>query len=88
MSNVDTELLNEFVVESRENLDQVEPDLLALDTSGATLDQDLINRIFRAVHSVKGAAGYFGLESINKLSHAMENLLMKVRDGIIKITPR
>ncbi|MBN2722846.1 MAG: chemotaxis protein CheW [Deltaproteobacteria bacterium] len=75
----DLELLQEFVVESSEHLSSVENELAAL--YGLDGDLEIVNRIFRAVHSVKGAAGFFGLTKINRLSHTMESLLMKIRDG-------
>jgi two-component system chemotaxis sensor kinase CheA len=82
MTDADRELLDEFVVEAREQLEQVEPDLLGLDPSGP-LDNQVVNRIFRAVHSVKGAAGFFDLRVVNALAHAAESALMPVRDGAL-----
>lgn len=79
MSIQDAEVLAAFVEESREHLEASEADLLALEQN--TDDQELINRIFRAVHSTKGGAGFFGLQKITKLSHTMENLMSKIRDG-------
>ncbi len=84
MSDMDRELIQEFVVESREHLEDVERDLLDIDIEQS--DQETINRIFRAVHSVKGAAGFFGFEKVNRLAHIMENVLMKVRDGELSFT--
>ncbi|MBN2798871.1 MAG: chemotaxis protein CheW [Deltaproteobacteria bacterium] len=81
MSDLDLELVEEFVVESRELLEAAESDLLALDLSQGAPGQEVVNRIFRAVHSVKGAAGFFGLEVIGVLAHRLESVLMKVRDG-------
>ena len=82
-----TEFLETFVEESQEHLQSIEPDLLALEESGENVDQDVINRIFRGVHSLKGASGFFGLTNIESLSHVMENLLMQVRDYGLKVTP-
>lgn len=78
---MDESLLQEFIVESREHLETIEPDLLVLETQHDGADQETINRIFRAIHSIKGASGFFGLEAIKNLSHVMENLLMWFRDG-------
>ena len=83
---MDQEALNEFVVESRELLEQAEADLMAFDVESGSVEPEIINRIFRAVHSVKGVAGFFGLDVISKLSHAMESLLMRVRDGEFPLT--
>ncbi len=84
-NGIDISLLEDFVVESGELLTQAESDLLALDLDESPVDPALINRIFRAVHSVKGAAGFFGFSVIGDLSHVMENLLMQLREG--ELTP-
>ena len=86
MNDSDRELLEEFVVESRELLEAAEGDLMVMDVSQGEPDPEVINRIFRAVHSVKGAAGFFGLEIIGTLSHRLESVLMKVRDGQLQTT--
>lgn len=76
----DDELLEIFLEESREHLDGIEEDLLAIEEGGAEIDDDLVNKVFRAAHSVKGAAGFFGLDNVKELAHAMENLLGLVRN--------
>lgn len=81
----DDALLQEFVAESREHLSSIEPDLLILERDEKNTDPEIINRIFRAIHSIKGASGFFGLESLKCLSHGMENTLMLLRDG--KLVP-
>lgn len=77
----DPNLIAEFVVESLEHLEAIEPMLLELEKRGAT-DARSLNEIFRAIHSIKGAAGFLGLEHTSSLSHAMESLLMRLRDGL------
>ena len=76
----DPNLIAEFVAESLEHLEAVEPLLLELEKRGAA-DDAAVNEIFRAIHSIKGAAGFLGLENVSSLSHAMESLLMRLRDG-------
>ncbi len=83
----DDSLISDFVVESRENLDAIEPDLLAMEQEGAEVSQEIINRVFRAIHSMKGGAGFLAFESLKKLSHTMESVLMRVRDGQMAISP-
>lgn len=83
----DEALILEFVTESREHLCAIEPDLLILEREGDATDAEIINRIFRAIHSIKGAAGFFGFEPVKRLSHVMENLLMSIRDGKIQPQP-
>jgi len=59
-------------------------DLLAMEGSGAQIDEQLVNRVFRAAHSVKGGAGFFGLSNIRELAHKTENALdlgVRVRHG-------
>ena len=81
----DAELLQVFLEEAREHLDGIEGDLLALE-SAATPDVELVNKIFRAAHSVKGGAGFFGLDAIKSLAHAMENVLGLMQKG--QLAPR
>jgi two-component system chemotaxis sensor kinase CheA len=81
------ELISDFVNESREHLASVEADLLGLE--GAADDhagEEPIHRVFRAVHSVKGVAGFLGLENINRLAHALESVLDQVRKGHLAIS--
>ncbi len=80
------ELISEFVAGSLEHIRDVEPLLLEMEESGLpTMDQ--MNQIFRAVHSIKGAAGFLGLGNIQRMSHSGENLLMLLRDGNLEFDP-
>lgn len=76
----DADLINEFVEEAREHLGDVEMQLLQIEAMGENINDDLVNTVFRAIHSVKGAAGFLGLTQINNVSHRLENVLGKVRD--------
>src|SRR5262245_58899568 len=76
----DPELLAEFVTEAREHLAGVEGQLLDIESGGADVNVDLVNTVFRAIHSVKGAAGFLGLTTVNKLAHSLENVLGKMRN--------
>jgi len=76
----DTELLSEFVEEAREHLGGIEMQLLQIEAMGAEINDDLVNTVFRAIHSVKGAAGFLGLTQINNVAHRLENVLGKVRE--------
>ncbi len=86
-SLADESIIADFVAESREHLSSVEPDLLAMESLGAKVSQEVINRVFRAIHSLKGGAGFFAFEALKKLSHAMESVLMLVRDGKLSPAP-
>ncbi|MCP5024200.1 MAG: chemotaxis protein CheA [bacterium] len=76
----DQELIDDFVVESIEHIEGIEPLLLEMEQVGDA-DQETWNSLFRALHSVKGAAGFLGLENIQEISHVSESLLMLLRDG-------
>ena len=76
----DPEIVNEFVVESTEHLADIENQLLTIEAAGADIDVDLVNTVFRGVHSIKGAAGFLGLTSINELAHSLENVLNLMRE--------
>ncbi len=78
-------VLQDFITEARDHLQVLEPDLLALEQSGDP-DPDVVNRIFRSVHSIKGASGFFNLKNINELAHVMESLLMKLRDKSMSVS--
>ena len=80
----DEHVINEFIAESFDHLESIEPDLLTLEQHQANIDVDILNRIFRAMHSIKGASSFFGFESLTRLSHAMENVFMKFRHGELK----
>ncbi|MDP6977115.1 MAG: Hpt domain-containing protein [Myxococcota bacterium] len=77
----DPELLQDFRTESLEHMSEIEPLFLEIEDLEGDEQNDVVNQIFRAAHSVKGAAGFFGLDRIQNLAHTMENLLMRVRDG-------
>lgn len=79
MTDQDDELIEIFIEESKEHLEGIEDNLLTLEEQGENIDDDLINKVFRAIHSIKGAAGFFGLDSTKTLSHTTENVLGKIR---------
>ncbi len=79
------EMIHDLVLESKEHLSSIEPDLLELERSGNSAPDELINRIFRAIHSIKGGFGFFGFEKVTRLSHAMENILSRIRDHKLEI---
>ncbi|MFP5213898.1 MAG: chemotaxis protein CheA [Acidobacteriota bacterium] len=76
-------VINEFVAECREHLNATERDLLAMENGHGAADPDTVNRVFRAMHSIKGASGTFGFNAVMGLSHAMENVLLLFRQGRI-----
>lgn len=72
------EIFAEFIIESRENMELAEKFLLELETNATS---EALNALFRAVHSVKGAAGFLELSSIAQTAHTAEALLGLLRDG-------
>ena len=76
---MDDELLTDFIQEARDHLGDIESQLLKIEVLGEDCDDDLVNTVFRAIHSIKGAAGFLGLSTINRLSHSLENVLGAVR---------
>lgn len=85
-SLADESIISDFVIESRDHLASIEPDLLRMEQNLGSPDQEVINRVFRAIHSIKGGAGFFAFEALKRLSHAMESVLMQVRDGKLKLS--
>ena len=79
--------MQEFVVESSSHLAQVEGQLLQIEAGGADIDSNLVNTVFRGIHSVKGAAGFLGLIVINALAHSLENVLNMIRNRELVPTP-
>ncbi|MBW1698291.1 MAG: chemotaxis protein CheA [Deltaproteobacteria bacterium] len=75
----DMSLLLEFIAESLEHLEGIDSDLLEYEKNPE--DSELIDSIFRAIHSVKGASGFLGLNQINTLAHRLETLLDGLRKG-------
>ncbi len=79
MTIQDDETLKMYLEESLEHLADIENDFLAIEAGGADIDEDLVNKVYRAAHSIKGGAGFMGLTNIKNLTHEMENILGKIR---------
>jgi two-component system chemotaxis sensor kinase CheA len=78
-------IVKEFVIEARENLDQLERDLIELESHPSS--RDTLASIFRTVHTIKGAAGFVGLSRVESLAHTGESVLSRLRDGTLVINP-
>src|SRR3954470_8343370 len=79
------DLLNEFLTETGENLAVLDVELVKLEQSPD--DPHLLSNIFRLVHTIKGTCGFLGLPRLEKVAHAAENVLGKIRDGELKVQP-
>ncbi len=80
----DPEIFGDFIVEAKEHLESIEPNLLELEKAPENLS--LLNEIFRPMHSLKGASGFLGLNKINGLAHRAENILDELRKGTMGVT--
>ena len=77
MSEQLDEFLDDFRLESHDSLDQIESQVLEMEQG----DQEAVNVVFRAMHSIKGGSSFLDLINVNRLSHQLENLLDLVREG-------
>jgi two-component system chemotaxis response regulator CheY len=84
---LDDELALDYLSECREHLATVGRDLLVMEKGGAEIDDELVNRVFRAVHSVKGGAGFFDLTKVRALAHRTEDVLALIRARRIAPNP-
>ena len=73
------EVIREFLIETHENLAQLDQDLVTLEKEPR--DHETLARVFRTLHTVKGTAGFLGLEKLQAVAHAGENLLSRLREG-------
>ncbi len=79
------EIVQEFLVESHENLDQLDQDLIALEQSPDS--RDLLGSVFRTIHTIKGTSGFLAYGRLEAVTHVGENLLSRLRDGELLLTP-
>src|SRR5579864_6121756 len=79
------DLIKEFLVESIENLDRLDSELVKLETD--PFSQELLSSIFRTIHTIKGSCGFLGFSKLEKVAHVGESLLSRLRDGKLSLTP-
>ena len=84
---IDDEGLQIYLEESREHLEDIENSLLTIEEAGGNFDEELVNKVFRAAHSIKGGAGFLGLIQIKELAHKVENVLDMIRNRQLVPTP-
>ncbi|GAA4734392.1 hypothetical protein GCM10023350_17540 [Nocardioides endophyticus] len=85
MDDID-EIVQEFLVESHENLDQLDRDLVALEREPES--RDLLGSIFRTIHTIKGTSGFLAFGRLESVTHVGENLLARLRDGKMSMSPQ
>ncbi len=78
------EIVQEFLIESSENLDQLDRDLLALEVDPGS--REILSSAFRTIHTIKGTSGFLAFNRLEKLTHTGESLLSRLRDGLQTMT--
>lgn len=86
MAREDDRAREEFTSEAEELLDTLSRDLVDFEAQGKNVRPELVNKIFREVHSLKGLAGMLGFTEISELSHSLEDMLDRLRMGKIEIS--
>ena len=79
------DLLRDFLTESGESLTIVDGEMVKLEAEPN--NKEVLQKIFRLVHTIKGTCGFIGLSRLEKVAHASENVLGKFRDGVLQVTP-
>jgi two-component system chemotaxis sensor kinase CheA len=73
------EIVKDFLIESNENLDRLDQELVKLESEPSS--KELLASVFRTIHTIKGSCGFLGFDRLQKLAHAGESLLSRLRDG-------
>ncbi len=79
------ELVTEFLTETNESIQELDVDLVNLEQNPN--DTELLSKIFRLMHTIKGTCGFLGLPRLETVAHHAENVLGQFRDGVLKVTP-
>ncbi|GAB2748332.1 chemotaxis protein CheW [Nocardioides pakistanensis] len=80
------EIIEEFLVESHENLDQLDRDLVDLERDPSS--RELLSSVFRTLHTIKGTSGFLAFGTLESVTHVGESLLSRLRDGEMVLTPQ
>jgi two-component system, chemotaxis family, sensor kinase CheA len=81
----DMEIVKEFLVESYENLDRLDQELIALEKDPG--NRETLASVFRTIHTIKGTSGFLAFNQLEAVTHAGESLLARLRDGQLRLTP-
>lgn len=84
LDHINAEILLDFITESGELIDQLDQDLVRLESEASNLD--LLNQIFRGIHTIKGSASFLSLDNLTHLAHVAEDALNMLRKGQITVT--
>ncbi|MBI1347736.1 chemotaxis protein CheA [bacterium] len=82
---MEDEILQEFLAESWENLGRLDTEIVQLEREPSNLN--LLGSIFRTIHTIKGTCGFIGLSRLGLVAHATENVLGRMRDGRLEVSP-
>jgi chemotaxis protein histidine kinase CheA len=80
----DSEIVKEFLVESYENLDRLDRDLIALEKDPG--NREILASVFRTIHTIKGTSGFLAFNKLEAVTHVGESLLARLRDGLLTLT--
>ena len=83
--NLDEEILKDFLVEAKEGITKLEEEFVELEKDPENVE--ILKSLFRTMHSLKGASGFFGFKSLESIAHFSEDILAKLRDGLLKPEP-
>ena len=81
----DSDIVQDFLIESYENLDRLDRELVGLEKNPH--DRDALASVFRTIHTIKGTCGFLGFNKLEKVTHVGENLLTRLRDGLLTLNP-
>jgi len=81
----DEDIVKEFLVESYENLDRLDQELIALEKDSG--NRETLASVFRTIHTLKGTSGFLAFNQLEALTHVGENLLARLRDGQLTLNP-
>ncbi|NPA49615.1 MAG: response regulator [Thermodesulfobacteria bacterium] len=75
------DVLKDFITEAKENLERLDEEFVELEQRPE--DRELLSSIFRTIHTIKGTAGFFGFKTLEAIAHFAEDILSKLRDGLV-----
>ena len=81
----ESEIVKDFLIESYENLDRLDRDLVGLEKNPK--DTDALAGVFRTIHTIKGTCGFLGFSKLERVAHIGESLLTLLRDGDLTLNP-
>ena len=79
------DIVRDFLVESHENLDRLDQDLVALEEQPE--NREILSSVFRTIHTIKGTCGFLAFTKLEGVTRVGENLLSRLRDGELRLNP-